>query len=164
MKSSQTSEQEREETRKFLEEFFVVSTEKNEVEASKYCWLETTARPPVRKRTTNIFNQKISAQIICQDIEDETPFVKLVHFNPKHFRAQISSLMFFSSFAIFLNSFLSIINELKDKIFPSISIQGKLNSLSLSHLNDHFYLLSLQWYGPLQPPPPPEQYKISQIQ
>jgi hypothetical protein len=75
--SSQTNEQEREETKKYLQDFFVVSTEKNEVTTSKYCWLETTARPPVRKRTTNIIHQKISAQIICQDIEDETPFVKL---------------------------------------------------------------------------------------
>ena len=59
--------------------FFVVSTNKNQ--SSKYCWLETTARPPVRKRTTNFLNKKISPQIICQDIEDETPFVKLVDLN-----------------------------------------------------------------------------------
>lgn len=85
--SSQTSEQEREETKKFLQDFFLASTEKTEGSSSvKHCWLETTARPPVRKRTTNIFHQKISAQIICQDIEDETPFVKLV----------FSSSLFFS--------------------------------------------------------------------
>ena len=77
--SSQTSEQDREEMKKFLQDFFLPSTEKNESTALKHCWLETTARPPVRKRTTNIFHQKISPQIICQDIEDETPFVKLVH-------------------------------------------------------------------------------------
>lgn len=81
--SSQTSEQEREETKKFLQDIFAVSTEKNETGSSvKHCWLETTARPPVRKRTTNIFHQKISAQIICQDIEDETSFVKLVFSSP----------------------------------------------------------------------------------
>lgn len=77
-KTSQTSEQDREETKKFLENFFKNSTDKNEPLSSKYCWLETISRPPVRKRTTNIYDQKISTQIICQDIEDETPFVKLV--------------------------------------------------------------------------------------
>jgi hypothetical protein len=77
--SSQTNEQDREETKKFLQDFFLVSANKNEPISSKYCWVETTTRPPVRKRTTNIFNQKISTQIICQDIEDETPFVKLVY-------------------------------------------------------------------------------------
>jgi hypothetical protein len=79
--SSQTSEQDREETKKFLQDFFLVPTNKNDPLSSKYCWLETTTRPPIRKRTTNIFNQKISTQIICQDIEDETPFVKLVNLN-----------------------------------------------------------------------------------
>jgi len=76
--SSQTNEQNRDETKKFLQDFFILSNDKNDSVSSKYCWLETTTRPPVRKRTTNIFNQKISTQIICQDIEDETPFVKLV--------------------------------------------------------------------------------------
>ena len=51
------------------------STEKT---AESHCWLETTARPPVRNRTTDLHHRKISTQIICQDIEDETPFVKLV--------------------------------------------------------------------------------------
>ncbi|CAF3993604.1 unnamed protein product, partial [Rotaria sp. Silwood1] len=75
--SSQTSEQEREELKIYLQNFFTESTNTNDLISSKYCWLETTARPPVRKRTTNILHQKISSQIICQDIEDETPFVKL---------------------------------------------------------------------------------------
>ncbi len=92
--SSQTSEQEREETKKSLRDFFVVSTEKNEAMTSKYCWLETTARPPVRKRTTNMIHQKISAQIICQDIEDETPFVKLVCLNLNIFDLKTFSLVF----------------------------------------------------------------------
>ncbi len=78
LSSSQKNEQNREETKIFLQDFFTVSNDKTDSVSSKYCWLETTTRPPVRKRTTNIFNQKISTQIICQDIEDETPFVKLV--------------------------------------------------------------------------------------
>ncbi|CAF3313781.1 unnamed protein product [Rotaria socialis] len=75
--SSQTSEQERDEMKKYLQEFFEASTNKNVPISSKYCWLETTNRPPVRKRTTNLLHRKISTQIICQDIEDETSFVKL---------------------------------------------------------------------------------------
>ncbi len=75
---SQSNELQREETKKFLQDFFVGVTNKNEQISSEYCWLETTARPPIRKRTTNFLNKKISTQIICQDIEDETPFVKLV--------------------------------------------------------------------------------------
>ena len=77
--SSQTSEQEREETKTFLQEFFTVKTNTDDSLSSKYCWLETTTRPPVRKRTRDELNQRISTQIICQDIEDETPFVKLVY-------------------------------------------------------------------------------------
>lgn len=76
--SSQTSEQEREELKEYIKTFFTPSTNPNEPQASKYCWLETTARPPVRNRTVDPLNRKISSQIICQDIEDETPFVKLV--------------------------------------------------------------------------------------
>lgn len=76
--SSQTSEQDREETKKYLQDFFTPTTNKTDPSSSKYCWLETINRPPIRKRTTNINNQKISTQIICQDIEDETPYVKLV--------------------------------------------------------------------------------------
>lgn len=75
---SQTSEYQREETKKFLEHFFEKVTNKNEPSSAEYCWLETINKPPVRKRTTNILHQKISSQIICEDIEDETPFVKLV--------------------------------------------------------------------------------------
>lgn len=78
--SSQTSEQERQELKTYLQNFFVESNQSNDQIPSKYCWLETTSCPPVRKRTTNILNQKIRPQIICQDIEDETPFVKLVNF------------------------------------------------------------------------------------
>ncbi|CAF5124209.1 unnamed protein product, partial [Rotaria sp. Silwood1] len=88
--SSQTSEQEREELKTYLQNFFTESTNTNDSISSKYCWLETTARPPVRKRTTNILHQKISSQIICQDIEDETPFVKLFsnipEFVSKHYQ------------------------------------------------------------------------------
>ena len=72
---SQTSEQEREETKTFLQDFFLRSTDPLE---PNYCWLETTGRPPVRKRVKSMADQKIATQIICQDAEDETPFVKLV--------------------------------------------------------------------------------------
>ncbi|CAF5167452.1 unnamed protein product, partial [Rotaria magnacalcarata] len=63
--SSQTSEQERDEMKKYLQEFFEAPTNKNEPISSKYCWLETTNRPPVLKRTTNPLHRKISTQIIC---------------------------------------------------------------------------------------------------
>ncbi|CAF3854970.1 unnamed protein product [Rotaria sordida] len=88
--SSQTSEQEREELKIFLQNFFTESINQNNSISSKYCWLETTTRPPIRKRTTNILHKKISSQIICQDIEDETPFVKLFsnipEFISKHYQ------------------------------------------------------------------------------
>jgi len=76
---SQTSEQQREQTKQFLQEFFTISTDETSKSMPKYCWLETISRPPVRQRKTNVLHQKISTQIICQDIEDETPFVKLVN-------------------------------------------------------------------------------------
>ncbi|CAF1143805.1 unnamed protein product [Adineta ricciae] len=123
---SQTSEFQREETKKFLEDFFGKVTNKNEPSSAKYCWLETINKPPLRKRTTNVLNQKISSQIICEDIEDETPFVKLFsnipEFVSKHHQRTDAQR-----------------NE-EVKIDLSLDRGG-------------------QWYGPLQPPPPPDCYK-----
>ncbi|UJR30679.1 hypothetical protein I4U23_018202 [Adineta vaga] len=126
--SSQTSELDREETKKILGDFFERTPNKNEAISSDYCWLETITKPPVRKRTINILNQKISTQIICQDIEDETPFVKLFSNIPEfiskhHQRTDISRTE-------------------EDKV-------------------DLNYDKGAQWYGPLQPPPRPDYYKIS---
>ncbi|CAF4639620.1 unnamed protein product [Rotaria sp. Silwood1] len=126
--SSQTSEQEREELKTYLQNFFTESTNTNDSISSKYCWLETTARPPVRKRTTNILHQKISSQIICQDIEDETPFVKLF----------------------------SNIPEFVSKHYQRTDIQR-----TEEEKIDFYANQGTQWYGPLQPPPQPEHYKIS---
>jgi hypothetical protein len=72
--SSQTSEQERIETRTFLDEFFSSSS----TTLTSSPWLETVVRPPVRHRTVDVYHRKISTQIICHDIEDETPCVKMV--------------------------------------------------------------------------------------
>ncbi|CAF0991008.1 unnamed protein product [Adineta steineri] len=126
--SSQTSEIEREETKNYLQNFFMKIPNKNDDISSNYCWLETITRPPIRKRTTNIYNQKISTQIICQDIEDETPFVKLFSNIPEyiskhHQRTNIQQIE-------------------EEKI-----------SINLDKGD--------QWYGPLQPPPQPDLYKIS---
>ncbi|CAF0991064.1 unnamed protein product [Adineta steineri] len=126
--SSQTSEIEREETKNYLQNFFMKVPNKNDDISSNYCWLETITRPPTRKRTTNIYNQKISTQIICQDIEDETPFVKLFSNIPEyiskhHQRTNIQQIE-------------------EEKI-----------SINLDKGD--------QWYGPLQPPPQPDLYKIS---
>ncbi|CAF3084938.1 unnamed protein product [Rotaria sp. Silwood2] len=126
--SSQTSEQEREELKTFLQNFFTESANKSDSISSKYCWLETIARPPVRKRTTNILHQKISSQIICQDIEDETPFVKLFSNIPE---------------------------------FVSKHYQRTDTQRTEEEKIDFYANQGAQWYGPLQPPPQPEHYKIS---
>jgi hypothetical protein len=75
--SSQTSEQERDTLRHKLDEFFRKPADAiNPV----HCWLETTASPPVRRRVTDPLHRRIATQIICDDAQDETPFVKLVRF------------------------------------------------------------------------------------
>ena len=94
--SSQSSEKQREETKKIVEELFRSSTNNDE------CWLETIGRPPIRPRTTDPLHRKIVTQIICQDIEDETPCVKLFsripEFVSKHYqRSEESKIELFQS-------------------------------------------------------------------
>ena len=141
--------------RKSLTEFFHTSTETN------YRWLETTARPPVRSRTTDILHRKISTQIICQDIEDETPFVKLV------WRALLSidpSVCVLPSSPIFRNSSPNTVNERRcnepeRKRSTFIKDKGNISILSTDVEFFHVWVYSAQWYGPLQPPPAPALYR-----